>query len=72
MHRRPDYRVGYTLDDNLQVVSEVRCYVTDGRSEWITDPLGQMTPFHISARANTWHSKNYFVKDDNHQIRVIQ
>ena len=30
---RPQYSIGYTLDDDLQVVTECRAYVGDGREE---------------------------------------
>ena len=33
MQPRPSYRVGYTFDDDLSIVTEVRAYVTDGLGE---------------------------------------
>ena len=72
MKRTPDYRVGYTLDDNLQVTTEVRAYVTNGQTFWIKDPLGQADTFLLNAKGTTWHHKKYFFKDDNSLIRAIQ
>ena len=72
MHKRPTYKVGFTFDDDLNIVTEVRCYVTDGKTGWCKDPIGQMEPFIVNAKSNTWHAKTNFFKDDNNQIRIKQ
>ena len=72
MKRTPDYRVGYTLDDNLQVITEVRAYVTQGEELRNQDPLGKLEPFILNKSGSIWHSKNYFFKDDNSLVRTLQ
>ena len=72
MRHQPNYKVGYTFDDNLDIVTEVRCYVTDDKPEWDRDPLGQKAAFLVDRKESTWHSRQYFFKDDNHLLRTLE
>ena len=71
MNQRPDYRVGYTLNDDLEVVAEVRVYVTDEKHQWVRDYFGHKAPFLMNRTESTWHSRQYFFKDDNHLLRAV-
>ena len=58
---KPDYRLGYTLNDNLEVETEVRAYVRDQRSSnW-----DQLRPDHRyssyikSSYGKVWHHADY-------------
>ena len=68
MQTRPDYRIGYTLNDQLEVTTEVRCYITDGKRLRLKDPLGVASLFIVGYHGSAWHSKDHFVKDEKHNL----
>ena len=72
--KRPNYRVGYCLDDDLQVTTEVRAYVAFEPKSFIYDPNGHLDGFletyNSRGASMTLHSTDYFYKDDNNLIRA--
>ena len=61
---RPDYRSGYTLSDELQIVPEIRAYVKDFRSSRWDDlkPNHRYSKYNKSESGLTWRHSDYFKK----------
>ena len=64
---KPNYSVGYTLNDDLQVEPEVRIFVDDynhnnaPRLTWLErNPDHRYNEFIQTSHGNTWHSSAYF------------
>ena len=58
---KPKYSVGYTLDDNLEVVTECRAYVSDYRSSnWDElKPEHRYSSYSKSGNGQFWKLKAY-------------
>ena len=58
---KPNYSIGYTLDDNLNVVTECRAYVCDHRSSSWDElkPDYRYASYDKSDNGRIWKHKDY-------------